>query len=127
MTKRVMTAALAFLSCSTIGAGGVAFAVTPVAVEFRVNTFTVANQTEPQVTTSSTGPFVVVWSSDGQDNLPDYSFKGVFGQRFDSAGARVASEFQVNTFTAGNQRYASVSEQRHRAVRRGVAERESRR
>jgi hypothetical protein len=107
LSKPVLTAALAFLSCAAIGA--VAFAVTPVGAEFRVSTFTVANQTRPQAAMSSTGSFVVVWSSDGQDNLPDYSFSGVFGQRYDSAGTRIASEFQVNSYTAGNQRYASVS------------------
>ncbi len=106
MSKRVLTALV--LSCSAIGAAGTAFAVTPVGAEFRVNTFTVANQTDPQVATS-TGSFVVVWSSDGQDNLPDYSYSGVFGQRYDSAGTAIASEFQVNSFTAGNQRYSSVS------------------
>ena len=51
----------------------------------------------------------MVWSSDGQDNLPNYSYSGVFGQRYDSAGTAIASEFQVNSFTAGNQRYPSVS------------------
>jgi hypothetical protein len=109
MSKRVLTASLAFFSCSAIGTGATAFGATPVGAEFRANTFTVANQTQPQVAKSSTGSFVVVWSSDGQDNLPNYSYSGVFGQRYDSAGTRLASEFQVNSYTAGNQRYAAVS------------------
>lgn len=108
MSRRLLTTAVALLSCSAIGAAGTAFAVTRVGAEFRANTFTVANQTDPQVA-SSTGSFVVVWSSDGQDNLPNYSYSGVFGQRYDSAGTGIASEFQVNSFTAGSQRYPSVS------------------
>jgi S-layer homology domain len=46
------------------------------------------------------GGFVVVW----QDRAgADGSGYGVFGQRFDSAGAPVGGQFQVNTYTTGNQ------------------------
>jgi hypothetical protein len=34
---------------------------------------------------------------------------GVFAQRFDSAGARVGGEFQVNTYTVYGQRDPSIA------------------
>ena len=48
------------------------------------------------------GDFVIVWS--GQDG----SGAGVFGRRFDSSGASMATEFQVNTYVLDNQRVPSV-------------------
>ena len=79
----------------------IAFAVTPVGAEFQINTFTAPIRPGPQVGMSSTGSFVVVWSSDGQDNLPDYSFDGVFGRATTAPGAAIAGEFQVNSYTSG--------------------------
>lgn len=67
--------------------------------EFRVNTQSTSSQSSPSVTTDGLGGFVVVWLSFGQDR----SDWGVFGQRFNSAGSKVGNEFQVNTFTTGNQ------------------------
>jgi hypothetical protein len=73
--------------------------------EFQVNTYTIGSQTYPAVAADADGDFVVVWRSTGQD----LSLDGVFGQRYTSAGAAVGTEFQVNTFTAGNQRHPAVS------------------
>jgi len=50
-------------------------------VEFRVNTYTTGNQIEPSVSMDTSGNFVVVWTSIGQDG----SATGVFGQRFSAA------------------------------------------
>jgi hypothetical protein len=63
--------------------------------EFRVNTYTTGNQRTPSVAADSSGNFVVVWSSDGQDGSAD----GIFGQRYDSAGDTLGSEFQINSYT----------------------------
>ena len=49
--------------------------------------------------------FVVVWHSDGQDG----SGLGIFAQRYESAGAPFGSEFRVNTYTTGDQRYPAVA------------------
>ncbi len=65
-----------------------------------VNTFTTGNQAFPSVALDSAGNFVVVW----QSSLQDGADWGVFGQLFDSTGAKVGSEFQVNQFTTGAQR-----------------------
>ena len=72
---------------------------TPLGAEFRVNTYTTDRQFFPHVARTPGGSFVVVWSSYRQDG----SFYGVFGQRFDAAGARAGGEFRVNTITTFSQ------------------------
>ena len=64
--------------------------------EFRVNSYTTSHQQFPAVAADAAGNFVVVWASQGQDD-PD--FAGVFGQRYDAAGAPLGGEFQVNSYT----------------------------
>ena len=73
--------------------------------EFVVNTYTTSFQFAPSVGVDSLGRFVVVWESYYQDG----SYGGVFGQRFDSAGAKLGSEFQVNTYTTFGQRAPTVA------------------
>ena len=46
----------------------------------------------------------MAWSS-----AQDASGYGVFGRRFSSAGVPLAAEFQVNTYTPGNQNFATVA------------------
>ncbi len=67
--------------------------------EFQINTFTLDNQQFPTIACDTAGNFVVVWES----NLQDGGAYGVFGQRFDSAGAAQGTEFQINTITADDQ------------------------
>ena len=69
--------------------------------EFHINTHTSGNQEMPSVAAFPGGGFVVVWESDGQDG----SSLGIYGQRFDGAGAGVGEEFHVNTHTADGQRW----------------------
>jgi hypothetical protein len=76
-----------------------------VASEFQVNTWTTSDQWHPSITSLSNGGFVVVWESDRQDG----SDSGVYGQRFDSNGNKVGSEFQVNTWTTNEQSGASIT------------------
>ncbi len=52
----------------------------------------------PKVAMDSAGDFVVAWGS-----YSDGSGDGNFGQRFDAAGATQGSQFQVNSYTTGNQ------------------------
>ncbi len=72
---------------------------------FQVNTYTSSHQNVADVAVDDSGNFVVVWESDGQDGDGD----GVFGRRFDSTGAPLSPEFQVNAHTTGDQTWASVS------------------
>lgn len=71
----------------------------PVGNDFVVNESTRFNKSDPDVALDMRGNFVVVWSS----YLRDGSQHGVFGRRFLSSGAPTGTEFQVNTYTTGNQ------------------------
>lgn len=73
--------------------------------EFSVNSYVTGDQTQPSVAADSSGNFVVVWSSYGQDG----SDWGVYGQRFSSDGMKLGSEYRVNSYTSGRQYQPSVS------------------
>ena len=75
------------------------------AADFQVNTYTASTQLEPVVGRASSGEFVVVWQSANQDG----QFYGIFAQRFDSAGAKIGVELQLNTYTTGTQSQPSVA------------------
>jgi hypothetical protein len=74
--------------------------------EFQINTFTEDSQGNPSVDSDAQGGFVVVWSSYYQDGS---SYEGVFGQRYDSGGQAIGSEFQINTYTVGGQSEPAVA------------------
>jgi hypothetical protein len=80
----------------------------PEGSEFQVNTYTTSSQSGPSVAADADGDFVVVWDSFGSSGS-DSSSRSVQGQRYDSAGGAVGSEFQVNTYTTGYQFSASVA------------------
>jgi len=73
--------------------------------EFRVNSYTTGYQQRPSVTSDASGNFVVVWSSLDQDG----SNWGVFGQRHNSLGEALGTEFRVNSYTNGSQVSPSVA------------------
>ena len=77
----------------------------PLGSEFQVNTYTANSQWNPAVAADGSGNFVVVWASADQDGSGD----GVFGQRFNSVGSPVGSEFPVNTYTTNDQWYPAVA------------------
>lgn len=91
-------------TATTLGVFGQVYnaAGTPSGAEFQVNTAAARNQLDATVTTLADGGFVVMWRADlgvwGSD--PDF---GIFGQRYDSTGAAVGTEFHVNTTTQGEQ------------------------
>jgi hypothetical protein len=73
---------------------------TPLAGEFQVNTFTTGWQEQPVVAIDGAGNFVVVWEDEyGEDG----DGGGIFARRYDSTGAPLGGEFQVNTYTTGGQ------------------------
>ncbi len=78
---------------------------TPQGGNIAVNTYTTNTQAFSSVALDSTGNFVVVWQSLGQDG----SERGVFGQLFNNTGAKVGAEFQVNQQTTGNQQDQRVA------------------
>jgi hypothetical protein len=73
--------------------------------EFQVNRSTVNNQYDPSVAVEADGDFVVVWT----DAIKDAGGKGIFALRFNSAGAILAIEFRVNTYTPNAQHRATVA------------------
>ncbi|HVT87869.1 MAG TPA: dockerin type I domain-containing protein [Tepidisphaeraceae bacterium] len=78
---------------------------TPNGAEFHVNTYTTGDQNQVSVAMDSSGAFVIVWASNGQDG----DGEGIYGQRFDSTGAASGGEFQINTFTVGDQADPAVA------------------
>ncbi len=70
-----------------------------------VNSFVDGIQSNAAVAVSTAGEVLVVWSSNGQDG----SGEGVYGQYFDSRGARSGGEFRINQNTGKNQACPSVA------------------
>jgi len=66
--------------------------------EFRVNTYTHAEQHAPSVTALADGGWLVVWGSwqEGQNHE-------IYAQRYDGSGNALGEEFRVNTYTDNNQ------------------------
>src|SRR5687768_3052215 len=78
---------------------------TPQGAEFRANTFTAGNQSDPRVDMNAVGDFVIVWGSDNQDG----SGRGVFGQFYNASGSTSGGEFRVNTVSANNQTRPAIA------------------
>ena len=72
---------------------------------FRVSTDRTLPKGSPAVAMSSQGAFVVVWHAEGAGATAN----DVFGQRFESTGARAGGEFRVNTRRPDSQLDPSVA------------------
>ena len=75
----------------------------PLTGEFLVNTTTSGYQQQSDVTIGADGSFVITWSGEGPGDV-----KGIFFQRFNSAGNPVGPETRVNTTVDGGQLLPSV-------------------
>lgn len=75
--------------------------------EFLVNTTTAASQDQPTITSLSNGGFVVVWRDTSLQG--DTSGPGLKAQVFTSSGAKVGTEFQVNTTEFNTQDQPTVT------------------
>jgi hypothetical protein len=80
----------------------------PLGAEFRVSAFSPNDQNLPVIVRLSDGGAVAAWQSQGQDADGTGGW-GVFAQRFDMAGNKIGSEFQVNTFTEEDQRLPQIT------------------
>src|SRR5262245_61890816 len=87
-------AVFAVASTASAGAG---FPI-PTGPQFQVNTYTTNSQPASSVAADADGDFVVVWESRGSSS-GDTSGASIQGQRYDSAGSPLGSQFQVNTYT----------------------------
>ena len=81
----------------------------PIFSEFLINTTASSGFAVPQVAATSDGGFVTVWRQlEFQGGSSDGSSYGIYGQRFDSTGSPLGSEFQLNTSTDGGQLNPSI-------------------
>jgi carbonic anhydrase/acetyltransferase-like protein (isoleucine patch superfamily) len=78
---------------------------TPRGTGFRVNTYTLDDQSDPAVAMDASGDFFVAWTSALQDGAED----GVFGQLFAPTGARLGPEIMVNVEHEGAQARPAVA------------------
>lgn len=83
-----------------------------VGTEFQANTYTTEGQRSPAVASDPSGGFVVVWTSSSYQfptDTQDGDGGGVFAQRFDATGTKLAAEIQVNQHTQQDQDAAAVA------------------
>lgn len=73
-----------------------------------VNTSTTNAQTNPSISMNDSGDVIIVWEGNGTQ-AGNIDADGVFGQKFDSSGNKIGSEFLVNQTTANVQDRASVA------------------
>jgi hypothetical protein len=74
--------------------------------EFRVNSTTTPPPEYPSIASDADGDFIVAWHS---PFFSSPSQKEVKGRAFDLAGAPLGDEFQINTYTSGNQLLPTVA------------------
>ena len=76
--------------------------------EFQVNTYTTGSQNRVAVAMDADGDFLVSWTSQGSSGTDIGTDFSVLAQRYNASGVAQGSEFQVNTYTTGNQFASSV-------------------
>jgi uncharacterized repeat protein (TIGR01451 family) len=103
--KRILTTAVILGSLSWMA---VVRAELPLGDQLQVNTYTTGLQIHPSVAIDGDGNVVVVWESIAHPNDP-MLVSSILGQRYDSLGAAVGGEFQVNTVTTAFHAYPAVA------------------
>ena len=76
----------------------------PVGDQFTVNNITARQQLQPDVSMGPDGGFIVAWT-DGQPSPVSFE---IYARLFDSSGAPLGGQFQVNTFTTDRQQRADT-------------------
>ncbi len=80
----------------------------PGGAQFQVNTYTTGDQNYPAVGPDGSGGFVVAWTSYGATGDPHQS--SIQARRYAADGSPAGGQFQVNTYTSGEQYGTAVSE-----------------
>ena len=75
--------------------------------EFLVNETTAYDQEQAKVAMDINGNFAVVWESNHESGGTYYD--NIYAQRYDATGAKVGSNFMVNTTTSGDQDMAEIA------------------
>ncbi len=76
----------------------------PVGSEFQINIHVSNQEAYPAITSLPNDGFVVVWHSAGQE-----SYHAICGQRYNSSGVAVGTDFHVNTYTSNDQVGADIT------------------
>ncbi|WP_348681074.1 beta strand repeat-containing protein [Alteromonas mediterranea] len=90
----------------TLNITEVANGSTPQTSDIQANSFELGNQTTPALAEMSSGGFVMVWTSDANQ---DGNGQGIFAQRYSDNGAPVGNEIAINTSTLSSQSLPSVA------------------
>ncbi|MGH7342160.1 MAG: hypothetical protein ACREKH_16845, partial [Candidatus Rokuibacteriota bacterium] len=80
----------------------------PLGGEFLVNSYTTGLQFAPAAMSDAAGRFVVVWGSAGSSET-DLHGTSIQARRFDAGGTPVGGQFQVNSYTTGNQYQPAIA------------------
>ena len=80
----------------------------PLGGQFIVNTTIKGPQQNPQIAMNNTGDFVIVWDSNSTIDPNINNKTEILGQRFDSSGRRIGSEFRLNTFMEKDQKNPDI-------------------
>ncbi len=75
--------------------------------ETTINTTTANDQFDPAVAMDANGNFVVVWSTQGQGEAASDS--NIIYRVYDNSGTAITGELVANTYTSGDQQFASVA------------------
>lgn len=81
---------------------------TPLANQFQANTYTGGAQFDPAISIGVTGRFVVTWTSGGSEGS-DTAGNSIQARIFDTNGGPLTPQFQVNTYTTGEQVVSDVA------------------
>ncbi|MGH1576215.1 hypothetical protein [Planktotalea sp.] len=73
--------------------------------ERQVNTYTLDDQFEPEITALTTGGWVITWVSEDQDGSDD----GIYMQLFNSFGMPLGDEVRVNEYTKRSQQDQKIA------------------
>lgn len=77
----------------------------PLGSEFQVNAYFLHDQIQPAIAMESNGNFVIVWTSQRQNEEKT----GVYAQRFGRTGNFLGSEFRINFSTDGRNEHPDIS------------------
>lgn len=78
----------------------------PTGTDFRVNTTTTDDQTDPAIAMDANGDFVITWTSDQQLGG---SGEDIYAQRYTASGQAIGTEFRVNLSTPQDQNNPDVA------------------
>lgn len=80
----------------------------PIGAQFQVNTYTTGFQGAVDVAVNTSGDFIIAMENEDSSGS-DTSGDSVQVRRYDASGLPVGTEFQVNSYTTGDQEFAAVA------------------